>query len=155
MGSPIIPMDKLLITGERPDQASVLEGEALKQRIRFKLSELGLNPHSAARKVDAAPDLIRNILRNGAHYSPRSSTLKKIAAALETTEAWLLTGEGSEVLDLRAIDADLHARATTAAVQSLEQAGLHLEPAHLSELIIRLYELKVEQMRSEDRGEPR
>jgi len=148
-------MDKLLVTGKKPDNSPIHEGEALKQRIRLKLSELGLNPHSAARKVDAAPDLIRNILRHGAHYSPRSSTLKKIAAALETTEAWLLTGEETPVKELSTIDADLHALATTAAVQSLEQAGLQLEPAHLSELIIRLYELKIEQMRERRRSDLR
>lgn len=79
------------------------------------------------------------MLRASGSYAPRSETLRKIAIALEVSEQWLLTGREEGVVFVTEIDPKLHARMTRVALQSLETAGLEMEPDHLSELILTLY----------------
>lgn len=115
---------------------------ALQARVRERLNILGLNPYSAARRVGAPQDTIRNILRASGEYSPRPRTLRLVAEALETSEDWLLKGvEVQDTIDT-GIDQKLHRKATVGAVRALEVSGLTLEPGALSDMILRIYELK-------------
>lgn len=118
------------------------EKSGLKERVKERLSELGLNPYSAARRVGAPQDMIRNILRSSGDYSPRSKTIRLIATALETSEDWLVKGVDTKDTVDSGIDQKLHRKATIGAVRALEVSGLRLEPGALSEMILRIYELK-------------
>lgn len=73
--------------------------DELAERIRKRLKELNLSAHAASLRADGSPSLIPNIL-NGRSSNPRADTLAKLAAVLQTTPEWLLTGKegGSEVL---------------------------------------------------------
>ncbi len=112
----------------------------LQRRIRQRLEILQLSAVEAALRVGAPGELIRDILRLQDAAMPDPEVLHAIAEALETTPTWLRHGAEAEPDSTGpAIDGALHAKATIAAVQSLETAGLVLDPLALSELILHLY----------------
>ncbi|MEO9738428.1 MULTISPECIES: hypothetical protein [Alphaproteobacteria] len=114
----------------------------LQKRICRRLEELSLAPGEAVLAIGASMQLIRDVLRADPDALPCSVTVESIARALATTSEWLLAGEHAETSngkDEARIDCALHAKATQAAVQSLETAGLVLDPGSLSELILHLY----------------
>jgi hypothetical protein len=115
---------------------------AFQKRVCLRLEELDLTPVDAARRIGARSTLIRDVLRFGADCKPGPDVVAHIARALETTSEWLLNGvlpPGSVKDTDKKIDDHLHAKATKAAVQSLETAGLVLDPSALSELILHIY----------------
>lgn len=61
-------------------------------RIAQRLSDLKLSAREASIRTTGKPDFLRPVL-DGAR--PRSDNLKKLAAVLQTTTDWLLTGSGS------------------------------------------------------------
>lgn len=67
----------------------------LADRIRQRLAALDLTPYAASLKASEgrSRDMIANIL-NGRSAHPRSDTLEKLAAVLETSVDWLLHGDG-------------------------------------------------------------
>ncbi|WP_153769117.1 hypothetical protein [Labrenzia sp. CE80] len=115
----------------------------LQKRICGRLEELALTPAEAALAIGASVNLIRDVLRADPSITPCQTTMGAIARALATTSEWLLKGEreapSSKAEEDPQIDCALHAKATQAAVQSLETAGLVLDPSSLSELILHLY----------------
>lgn len=66
-----------------------LQFQSIWDRIEHRRSLLGLTHAALAKKAGVAESVLRNI-RDGKSKNPRSDTLGKIAAALETTEAWLI-----------------------------------------------------------------
>ena len=68
--------------------------EPLVLRIKRALDRKGLTARAASMLATGAPDTIRMILIGQSH-SPRTSTLAKIADALDVNFHWLATGEGS------------------------------------------------------------
>ncbi len=68
--------------------------EPLVQRIKQALERKGVTARAASISATGAPDTIRMILIGQSH-SPRTSTLTKIADALDVNFHWLATGEGS------------------------------------------------------------
>lgn len=65
--------------------------ETVADRIRQRLAALGKTAHAASVEGGNSPSLIPNIL-GGRSENPRIDTLRKIAASLETTAEWLMTG---------------------------------------------------------------
>ena len=65
------------------------QAEMMRQRIASRLSDLKLTPITAATKAELPRDTIRNLFRQEGS-SPRLDTIIKIAAALETTVAYLV-----------------------------------------------------------------
>jgi len=61
------------------------------RRIQDRLTALGLSAHAASVAAFGRGDAIRDIL-NGRVRHPRADTIARLAAALQTTEAWLLGG---------------------------------------------------------------
>lgn len=61
-------------------------------RIAKRLSDLNLSAREASIRTTGKPDFLRPVL-DGAR--PRSDNLKKLAAVLQTTTDWLLTGSGN------------------------------------------------------------
>ncbi|MBD8875910.1 hypothetical protein [Roseibium polysiphoniae] len=124
------------------DEVIRREQSPLQKRICGRLEELALTPAEAALAVGASMHLIRDVLRADPRTPPCPATVGSIARALATTSEWLLNGESadpSKGKEDQQIDCALHAKATQAAVQSLETAGLVLDPGSLSELILHLY----------------
>jgi len=71
---------------------------AILARIEQRLKKLGTTA-TAASKAAGKPDSIRNLKRaieNRSREGISSATIKALAPVLETTEAWILTGEGIE-----------------------------------------------------------
>lgn len=66
---------------------------SIASRIQQRLDELGLSARKASLDSGLSDSFIRNIL-TGKSTSPRGDTLAKLASALQTTEAWLLRGDG-------------------------------------------------------------
>lgn len=64
-------------------------------RIQQRIDALGLSGRAAAAKADVPASTLRSILE-GRSESPRGVTLSKLAAALEVSEQWLLTGDVAE-----------------------------------------------------------
>ncbi|MBN2751133.1 MAG: hypothetical protein JXQ84_00340 [Rhodospirillaceae bacterium] len=58
-------------------------------RIQDRLSALGLSAHAASMAAFGRGDVIRDILNQRVRH-PRSDTLTRLAAILETDEAWLM-----------------------------------------------------------------
>lgn len=87
--------------------------EPLVQRIKQALELKGLTARAASIAATGAPDTIRMILIGQSH-SPRTSTLEKIADALDVNFHWLATGEGSAArrapTDPSGIDKDADSR---------------------------------------------
>lgn len=67
-------------------------------RVEERLRDLGLSARAGSlRTRGKSADAIRNIKRavdEGRPYNPRTDTIESLAAALETTDAWLLRAEG-------------------------------------------------------------
>lgn len=70
----------------------------LARRIKRRLEVLHLDPTPTSKKAGMSPSGIRNILE-GKSQSPRGVTLQKLADVLQTSVAWLTTGEGEEFIE--------------------------------------------------------
>lgn len=73
---------------------SLIMNNALIARIKSRLKALGKSARQASLEAGGSEELIRTIFR-GKSYWPRSDHLRGLAAALETTEDWLISGEES------------------------------------------------------------
>lgn len=72
---------------------------AVLDRIRTRLAATGMSESAAARAATGSPDTIRNYRRDvkaGKDRSFNTGNLQALARVLQTTEQWLLTGEGAE-----------------------------------------------------------
>lgn len=69
-----------------------MTNDALIKRIRERLEATGKTARQASIDAGGSADLIRSLTRQGGTNWPRGDTLKRLAIALETSEAWLLTG---------------------------------------------------------------
>ncbi len=65
--------------------------ETLHDRIRQRMSLLGLNPSSTSLKAELSRETVRKLLENPEQL-PTGKTLQALARALETSEQWLLSG---------------------------------------------------------------
>ena len=75
----------------------------LANRIEQRLEALGLKAAAASREAGLSEDAIRNIqraARAGKREGVSTRTLQALARRLKTTEAWLMTGDGPEVVDV-------------------------------------------------------
>lgn len=72
---------------------------SLKQRIEERLTALGISARDASKRAQMNESFVRDIL-NGKAASPKASSLKALAIALETTPEWLLEhrGDGQRAL---------------------------------------------------------
>ncbi|MCF1502167.1 LexA family transcriptional regulator [Afifella sp. H1R] len=61
----------------------------LKERVRQRLDDLGINPFEAARRAGVERNFINDLL-SGRKRSIRDTSLTKLARGLNTSEAWLL-----------------------------------------------------------------
>lgn len=59
------------------------------ERLQARMNELGLNPHSAAKKAGLAPGYVHDLLR-GKVKEPSASRLAALATALECSPSWLM-----------------------------------------------------------------
>lgn len=90
-------------------------GSTIRDRIRDRMDALGLNPNSASLNAGLSRDFLTKFLSNP-DQSIRADSLNKLAVALETTPAWLLSG-GDLVArsgEVRSADVDVPATATLA-----------------------------------------
>ncbi|WP_417683755.1 hypothetical protein [Roseibium sp.] len=129
-----------LIGGQ--DNAITLRESTLQRRIRDRLETLDLTASDAARQAGIPANLIAATLRRPPDLPLDAIELASIAHALGTSVSWLVDGDEAPCQNDSLpdpIDNDLHAKATLAAIQSLETAGLVLAPKELSELILHLY----------------
>lgn len=87
--------------------------EPLVGRLKQALERKGITARAASIAATGAPDTIRMILIGQSH-SPRTSTLEKIADALDVNFHWLATGEGGAArrapTDASGIDEDADTR---------------------------------------------
>ena len=65
------------------------------QRVQSRLKKLDLSMRKASLEAGLSDAFIRNII-SGKSESPRGINLSKLAQTLQTTESWLLTGDGPE-----------------------------------------------------------
>jgi len=72
---------------------------SLQQRIRERLAALGISAREASKRADMGESFVRDLLNSKA-TSPKASSLKALADALETTTEWLLEhrGDGDRAL---------------------------------------------------------
>lgn len=68
---------------------------ALHERIRQRLDILQLSEEAASLRMGADRSYLRKLF-DRPDSSPRGATLTRLAQALDTTEAWLLTGKGDD-----------------------------------------------------------
>ena len=70
----------------------------LAERVQQRLDTLEINAAEASRRMTEgkSKDALANILL-GRTINPRADTLQKLAEALQTTEAWLLHGDGEQL----------------------------------------------------------
>jgi transcriptional regulator with XRE-family HTH domain len=76
-------------------------GKGIISRIEKRLKALGLTENSASSSAGLSRDAIRSIRRNiesGKQRGVSSETLEKLAPVLQTSKAWLLSGDGPEVV---------------------------------------------------------
>src|SRR5262245_22597342 len=71
--------------------------DTIRSRIERRLAELNLSNRKASQLAGGSESLIQNVL-NGKSANPRGDTVRKLAAALQVSEQWLLTGEDSPSL---------------------------------------------------------
>lgn len=64
----------------------------LKARVKFRMTELGMNPAQVSKAAGFAPTFVRDLLENR-KKSIRADALAKLAEALDVTPGWL-NGEG-------------------------------------------------------------
>ncbi|MEJ8475591.1 hypothetical protein V6575_15980 [Roseibium sp. H3510] len=127
---------------EGPDSLIKLAPSPIQKRIYKCLDDLDLSAVEAARKVGAPDNLIRDALRLGQARTPTPENLLSIARTLGTTSDWLINGDSithQMTADELMINKKLQAKVRQVAVQSLETAGLELEPRPFSELMMVLY----------------
>jgi len=93
-----------------PDMTINSIKSTLAQRIKSRLDKLGKSERRASLEAGLSDSFLRNIRQNKSS-SPRIDTLEKIAAVLETSSAWLITGAGEEELSLPADTASLESPA--------------------------------------------
>lgn len=87
------------IATRRPSAAvSVPHMSTLAERIQKRLSALNKSARAASLEAKLSDAFVRNIL-TGKAQSPQAANLAKLAAALKTSEVWLLRGEGPEEVD--------------------------------------------------------
>lgn len=67
--------------------------ETIHDRIKERLAATGLSAAAASQKAGLSRDAVRKLLTNDGQL-PTGKTLTGLAAALETSEQWLLTGAG-------------------------------------------------------------
>lgn len=72
-----------------------MRSDAIKDRIRARLDELGLSMKGASQEAGLGETAIRDLLRNE-NQSPRTDTLEKLAPVLKTTVDWLVSGDNAE-----------------------------------------------------------
>lgn len=70
----------------------------LKSRIIERLNELGLSAEGASKKAGLSRAFLRKLMERD-NASARGDSIIKLAAALETSESWLLNGVGSKEVD--------------------------------------------------------
>ncbi|NSY21919.1 S24 family peptidase [Agrobacterium vitis] len=63
----------------------------LHERIRQRLNDLNMSEEAASKAMGGERSYLRKLLERPAS-SPRGATLRKLASALQCSEAWLLTG---------------------------------------------------------------
>ncbi|NNU62454.1 helix-turn-helix domain-containing protein [Ochrobactrum soli] len=68
---------------------------SIAQRVQSRLKKLNLSMRKASLDAGLSDAFIRNII-SGKSESPRGINLSKLAHTLQTTESWLLTGDGPE-----------------------------------------------------------
>ncbi len=66
-------------------------------RIEQRLIELDLTPEGASKKAGLSRSFLRQLMNRT--NNPRANSLIKLASALETTPAWLLTGVENDAVD--------------------------------------------------------
>ncbi len=80
----------------------------LLRRIERRLKAIGLSAQAASQKAGLSKDAIRNLRRAATGETSRHGISTRTAAALadvlETSEGWLLTGEGEEELVANRVD---------------------------------------------------
>ena len=80
----------------------------LLKRVEERLAVLGISAQAASEKAGLTKDAIRNLKRAAAGKSDRKGvstrTAKLLAAALETTSGWLVSGEGSPDVEVSSED---------------------------------------------------
>lgn len=77
--------------------------EVIAERIRERMSALGLNPNSAATRADLKPSFIRDILRGKAKH-PSAERLAKLAETLQCSVGYLLGHDEEQVYSERKYD---------------------------------------------------
>ncbi len=80
------------------------------ERVDSRLKKLNLSMRAASLGAGLSDGFIRNIM-SGKSESPRGINLSKLARILQTTEVWLLTGQGQE--DVENIDSEPLSREDT------------------------------------------
>lgn len=80
----------MMLDDERVE--SRMSATTLAERIQQRLTAVGKSPRAASLEATGQPDAIRDIL-SGKSATPRLSTIKKLANALDTTPSWLLATE--------------------------------------------------------------
>lgn len=68
-------------------------------RVRRRLAELGLSYRAASLEAGLSPEAVGKMLKADAGL-PRGGSLAGLARALQTTEQWLLSGDGEEAMQL-------------------------------------------------------
>jgi transcriptional regulator with XRE-family HTH domain len=100
------------------------------QRIQSRLEALGLSPRAASMKAGLNTHFLQAVL-SGKSESPRGVNLEKIAAALETTPAWLMSGTGDP-----SIPTDAQTAEVISIMPSLDEAR-RAELARLARMLAR------------------
>jgi SOS-response transcriptional repressor LexA len=93
----VLPLDGNFGSGQVTGMYDSSLNDLLK-RVEQRLQTLGISAQAASEKAGLTKDAIRNLKRAALGKSDRKGistrTAKQLAAALETTSGWLLSGEG-------------------------------------------------------------
>jgi transcriptional regulator with XRE-family HTH domain len=79
--------------------------ESLARRLQRRLDALETNAEAASLKAGMGRDVIRNVFE-GRSYSPKGTTIAKLAKALKTTPQWLLNEDGPETPEISFFEQD-------------------------------------------------
>ena len=103
----ILPLDVV----KHPGQTTGMVDKSLNgllRRVERRLNMLGVSAQAASEKAGLSKDAIRNLRRAAAGKNSRQGistrTAAALAEALETSEGWLLNGEGNEELATNRIE---------------------------------------------------
>lgn len=99
---------------------------SLKQRIKERLAELGISAREASTRAKMSESFVRDLLNDKA-ASPKASSLKALALALETTPEWLLEQRGTSDRKLLPVRFFVGAGAVVIAFDD-QDALDHIEP---------------------------